>query len=123
MSSFEGTYTLTATNEATAVSLVKFVRSVLWRGDTMLLNDALVVARSIQAGSYTMDAALFNCDLESNDLVHVEKHVVENPWTAHFNYAHECFELMERGAAGDAEAAIAYCKRELEGKVPHGPMG
>lgn len=30
------------------------------------------------------------------------------------------WDLCERGAAGDAEAAIAFCKAENEGKVSHG---
>ncbi len=29
---------------------------------------------------------------------------------------------MRKGADGDAEAAIAYCKLEAEGKVNHGAM-
>ena len=32
----------------------------------------------------------------------------------------EYWELGRRGAAGDAEAAIAFCKLEMEGKISHG---
>jgi hypothetical protein len=31
--------------------------------------------------------------------------------------------LRDKGAAGDAEAAIAYCKLEAEGRVNHAAMG
>jgi hypothetical protein len=34
----------------------------------------------------------------------------------------EYFALRDRGAAGDAEAAIAYCKLEVQGLPNHGAM-
>ena len=33
------------------------------------------------------------------------------------------WDLCKRGAEGDAEAAIAFCKAEMEGKVSHAAMG
>ena len=33
------------------------------------------------------------------------------------------YNLLKAGGAGDAEAAIAYCKAELAGEVSHGVMG
>lgn len=38
-------------------------------------------------------------------------------WFARQN---ELFELCRKGAEGDAEAAIAYCKAEMTGEVNHG---
>jgi hypothetical protein len=35
----------------------------------------------------------------------------------------EYFALRDRGAEGDAEAAIAYCKLEVQGLPNHGAMG
>jgi hypothetical protein len=32
-------------------------------------------------------------------------------------------ELLEKGAAGDAEAAIRYCQMELNHEISHGAMG
>jgi hypothetical protein len=32
-------------------------------------------------------------------------------------------ELLEKGAAGDTEAAIKYCQMELAGEISHGAMG
>lgn len=46
-----------------------------------------------------------------------------NPYVAHFKQQEEYSALCERGAAGDVEAAITYCKLELEGKVSHGAFG
>jgi hypothetical protein len=41
----------------------------------------------------------------------------------HFRIQDEYFALRDRGAAGDAEAAIAYCKLEMQGLVSHGAYG
>jgi len=35
----------------------------------------------------------------------------------------EYFALRDRGAASDAEAAIAYCKLDAQGLVNHNPFG
>jgi hypothetical protein len=53
----------------------------------------------------------------------IEKVVYDNPYAAHFKEQNGYYELRDKGAAGDAEAAIAYCKLELEGLVSHGAMG
>lgn len=47
----------------------------------------------------------------------------EDPYVEHFRIQSEYAKLCELGAAGDAEAAIAYCKLEMQGLVSHGAYG
>ncbi len=120
---FHGTYTLTATQEASAILLVKFLRGVLWRGESMAIGEVLPMARLIQDGPFEIESDRFMYDLESNELLTVTKVAAPDPWKALFARMEECHNLLERGAAGDAEAAMEYCRRELAGEVPHGPIG
>lgn len=46
-----------------------------------------------------------------------------NPYVEQIQIWKEQRELLEKAAAGDAEAAIAYCKLELSGGINHGCMG
>lgn len=45
-----------------------------------------------------------------------------NPYDEQIRVWKEQRELLEKAAAGDAEAAIAYCKLELSGGINHGCM-
>lgn len=46
-----------------------------------------------------------------------------NPYQEYAKLRESQYQLMLKGAAGDAEAAIAYCKMEAAGEVGHGAMG
>lgn len=94
-------------------------------------------ARSVPVALNTADSLLRGCELEMllsaeeveaagdicvfEEVVWVSPYV--SPYEAHFKQQSEYFALRDRGAAGDAEAAIAYCKLEAAGKVSHAAMG
>lgn len=59
----------------------------------------------------------------AGDICSFEEILWENPWVKHMKEQEEYFALCKRGAAGDVEAAIAYCKLEVAGTVKHGGMG
>ena len=59
----------------------------------------------------------------AGDICTFEEILWENPYVKHMKEQEEYFALCKRGAAGDAEAAIAYCKLEVTGIVKHGGMG
>lgn len=120
---FEGTYTITSKPEASAIELVKYLRTIMWRGDVMTTGDILQVARSLQQTSLTVETGMVRCDLETNELVTVVATARENPYTAAYRRMAEGYELLKRGAAGDVEAALLYCKMELAGEIIHGPIG
>jgi hypothetical protein len=46
-----------------------------------------------------------------------------NPYIEQARLWKEQRALLEKAAAGDADAAIAYCKMELNGEINHGAMG
>lgn len=43
----------------------------------------------------------------------------EDPWAERIALQESYWELCRKGAAGDAEAAMAFCKLEMENKVSH----
>lgn len=47
----------------------------------------------------------------------------EDPFEKQVMTQAEYFALRDRGAASDAEAAIAYCKLDAQGLVNHNPFG
>jgi hypothetical protein len=59
----------------------------------------------------------------AGDICTFEEILWENPYVKYMKEQEEYFTLCKRGAAGDAEAAIAYCKLEVTGIVKHGGMG
>jgi len=46
-----------------------------------------------------------------------------NPYQKWFDDAKFYRELLQKGANGDVESAIAYCKAELAGEIGHGCIG
>lgn len=90
-------------------------------------------ARSVPVALNTADSLLRGCELKmhlsaeekdaAGDICAFEEIVWVNPYEAHFKQQNEYFALRDRGAAGDVEAAIAYCKLEAAGKVSHAAMG
>jgi hypothetical protein len=90
-------------------------------------------ARSVPVALNTADSLLRGCELKmllsteeveaAGDICSFEEILWENPWVKHMKEQEEYFALCKRGAAGDVEAAIAYCKLEVAGTVKHGGMG
>lgn len=90
-------------------------------------------ARSVPVALNTAGSLLRGCELKmhlsaeekdaAGDICAFEEIVWENPWVKHMKEQEEYFALCKRGAAGDVEAAIAYCKLEVTGIVKHGGMG
>jgi hypothetical protein len=92
--------------------------------NTFTAKEALVIAREFRdKGTWNVeDTFILRPTFEQGPWTCVvEKH--GDPWEEHFRLAAEHHELLKRGAAGDVEAAIAYCKLELGNKVSHGAIG
>ena len=51
-----------------------------------------------------------------------DRRIQADPYAEDRRIQAEYFALRDRGAAGDAEAAIAYCKLEVQGLPNHGAM-
>jgi hypothetical protein len=115
-------YTLTDKDVST-IALAKWINMKTW-GLAFSLSEALVIARSLKnGGSWEIDSTEVTPPNEKDPCLGVIQPEPEDDnaafWkTIQLEIAH-CENLLGRGAAGDIEAAIEYCKLELAGKVPH----
>lgn len=115
-------YTVTSNPMSTRTGLAKWVRSLRGMSITSV-PQALMVADDLLNGC-RFELYLSAEEKAAGDaLCTITEIVVENPWKAHFDEQARYHELCTRGAAGDVEAAIAFCKLEVEGKVSHGAIG
>ncbi len=116
---FHGLYTIKATENAKALDLVKFFRQALWRGNTLTTPEVLWLARELQyGGEKCWHSSEFKCELQSNDVITiVSKTTAYNGEDATRNEILEQRALLESGAAGDADAAITYCRMMLAGEI------
>lgn len=55
-------------------------------------------------------------------LIDLKKEKEHNPYLKVYQKMQDDYELLKMAAAGDAEAAIEYCKKELAGEIMHGPF-
>lgn len=110
-------------------TIIKWVQSIV-KYPKLTVYDAKPFAEILKAGGCwhpelsTLDIAVpfygeFRlCEQMGPCLVKVE--VEESDFEKDRKIQAEYWELCRRGAEGDAEAAIAFCKAEMEGKVNHG---
>lgn len=87
----------------TASELMYIVDCIL-KGETWRPDYALIDRKAYELSPY------FN----------VEFVKIEDPWAERIALQESYWELCRKGAAGDAEAAMAFCKLEMENKVNHG---
>ena len=90
------------------------------------MSDSLMIATNIKMGHYRFNTPLF-WDFKFaaiNGLLPVWLLVkFDEPVNEYQVFAKEreaLYNLLKAGGAGDAEAAIAYCKAELAGEISHG---
>lgn len=116
-------YTIKAKPQSNRVALAQWVRRLRVCNGHMTLPRALQTADDMLQGQ-TFEWYLFPDEIDLGkflcDIVEVP---YENPYQTHFDEQKEYAKLLEKGAAGDTDAAIAYCKLEMEGKVSHGAFG
>lgn len=123
----DGGARITIAKDTPRVEALAWIRKVL--GDMLPgtplktavnLTDVLLHGDEWVAGRYHYWK---NISLNSPPFVKFEFVEPVCPYKAHWDRQSAYFELRDKGAAGDVEAAIAYCKAEQEGKVSHGAMG
>ena len=102
---------ITNAKDALAVAAC-LIKGEKWEPEFYMLADNLKQAY----GTYIKEVNPF-CNVTIVDVPE------DNQYTRHFATQKGYYDLMCKGAAGDAEAAIAYCKLELSGDVSHGAMG
>lgn len=118
------TYTSTVTlrDPISALDLAKWVRKAR---PSCELKDALEIARNLIKGeSWVVQDCVLAKDGPCTVLV--ENYVGGYPtvdYTAFFAQQEEYHKLLERAVQGDAEAALAYCRLEFDGKINHAAMG
>ena len=105
--------------EHTAIEVAQEVRS-LWPSHSPVA--AMTIARALMNGEgweppysevhYPKSAKILSYDITWPP----------NPYRAQAEEWRVQHELLKKGAAGDAEAAIAYCLLELNNEINHGPM-
>jgi len=112
---------ITAKVDANRMSLAKWARSLRCRPINSL-PLALAFADDLLRGGQ-FELYLTAAEKAAGEAwCNIEKVVYVDPYAADRAEQARYYELRDKGAAGDAEAAIAYCKLELEGKVSHGAM-
>lgn len=102
-------------------SWVKYVTSV----DHFTLPERLCIARCLLKGERWSPSPWCFDVTKANSYQHWDVKVTNAESDRYTNYYKEqqgYFALMRKGAEGDAEAAIEYCKLEAAGKVNHGAM-
>jgi hypothetical protein len=120
-------YRISKSAEFDKIKFTKWLRSVRWfRFNTQENNikEALAIAGRISNGETIDIAWLFDNEFESGEMVCeiVKLEVEENKWVAELNHQAEYNALMARGAAGDANAAIEYCRLVDSGMAQPGVM-
>lgn len=118
-------YKVTAlSNNVRRLDLARWIYSLRWfRNDGRNLLQAMHCADDIL--NWTVHEWYLTAEevAMGNALCTIEEIVDENPYVEHYREQEEYHALMLKGAAGDADAAIAYCKLEAEYKVSHAAMG
>ena len=100
------------------LALAKWVHSVSGH----LLKDSLYIARCLLSGETWRPTGYIAH--QENSFCHIARSYSESKHEKsnreYLDTQKGYFELMKKGAAGDAAAAMEYCKLELKGKVNHG---
>lgn len=113
-------YTLDPKSTISTIALSAWVR--LKMGTGYSATNCLTVARCLKSGQGWEPpyCAMFEPEAPGPCEFVVTEPV--NEYAEYQNKQQALYDLKVRGASGDAEAAIAYCKADLDGKVNHGPM-
>lgn len=118
-------YRISKSTEFDKIKFTKWLRSVGWfntQGNN--IQEALAIAGRISNGESIDIDWLFDKELVSGGMVCeiVEIKMKEHPCVAEHKRQVEYHALLVRGAAGDANAAIEYCKLLYSGVARHGTM-
>lgn len=116
-------YKVTAGPLANRVGLAKWLLSLPSFDGSRSVPKALDMADHLLSGGEFIRHLSVEEKDAAGDICTFEEILWENPYVKHMKEQEEYFALCKRGAAGDAEAAIAYCKLEVTGTVKHGGMG
>ena len=111
--------------------LVKFLQENWWNAKTLSLKDLLYISRCLQRGESwepefnTLSDDIID-DIKSNtfksDILFVQVTTEPEYHDTLVERQKKAFDLLERGAAGDAEAAIEYCRMEKAGEISRAPF-
>lgn len=116
-------YKITVSKDFDRLKFAKWALKLKYFSHAMSVPIALKMADDLMRGC-EFEEYLSNEEKIAGDAVcTITEIVYVDPYTEHFKVQSEYFALRDRGAAGDAEAAIAYCKLEVQGLVSHGAMG
>jgi hypothetical protein len=111
----------------TAVQIAQWVRDVC--PDQYTSADAMMIARYLLHGeTWRPEYATFDFSrVGTDELCMIEIDTSYDDYDEELRTAREkqasYYELLKRGAEGDTDAAIAYCKLELDGLVNHSACG
>jgi hypothetical protein len=106
----------------TRMELTKWLRQV-WRSDSATPANCLYIADCLIAGeTWRPPYNAIGCKAEKSEIVNFVFPESDYDKNDRLNREkqHEFWELCRRGAEGDAEAAIQFCKHEFAGEVSHG---
>lgn len=120
------TITIQSTEDIGRVQLTKWLTTLRITGrslpNTLMQADELLAGGSLVAYLCEKEVAAAKF-LKGVVLTPVTYEHLNNTYQAHLAKQEEYAALRDKGAAGDAESAIAYCKLEMEGKISHGANG
>lgn len=115
-------YTIRLKDEHTAVEIAEWVRRKM--GHEFSSRDCLMVARALKNGEgWEPPYYSIKHPQTPGPCEFVLTPDPENAWEVREHEQDCLWELARKGAEGDAEAAIAFCKAELNGELHHGAYG
>jgi hypothetical protein len=114
------TITFTLRDKINNVDLARWIRKV-YSGLTS--QQCLIILRRLRRGG-TWEIACGSCyDYENGPCDFVVNCAEIDYWDDVVKKWDFHSDLLKRGADGDAQAAIEYCKLELAGEISHGAIG
>jgi hypothetical protein len=104
--------------------LIKWIRRIFLKiNPVSTLNDAVLLSDFLLLGDIWISDQYWFWNSSKDDLpefINIELIEPVNESTVFFREQEKYYELLKLGASGNVEAAIAYCKAELEDKISHG---
>lgn len=120
--------TAIAATQDNRLALAKWIASVSWVRAEALTKSFRLTVRAMEMADDLLRGAEFKwylnpAEVEAgrewcNIFLEPEQTTLQKWLAEQEGY----YELLKRGAEGDAAAAIAYCKLDMEGLVIHGPI-
>lgn len=92
----------------------------------LTVYQAIPIINLLKAENGVWSPDLYDLNRKTNiegDICDINVVLGDSDFEIFYKKQQEYFKLLELGAAGDAEAAIAYCKAELAHLIAHGPIG